>query len=129
MLGFFCSHAYAHTSGDAARRLPKNLKGADIIIYSIFQSLGYEVFLRPVLDEQIELTYYKGRLVDAQVASNVTRDMSGANGKRKRWENLRGRKSDKRQQRVVDLVGTELHEEIVARASQVETGAEEWEMV
>lgn len=61
-----------------------------------------------------------------QFASIPTRDMGVANGKRKRWDDLRGRK---KQQRVADIVGTALHDEIVASAFQVEGDDEELQMV
>ncbi|RAH66752.1 2OG-Fe(II) oxygenase [Aspergillus aculeatinus CBS 121060] len=51
VLGMFCSHAYAHTSNDAHVRLPRALKGADLVVYSVLKSLGAEVSVLPVLGE------------------------------------------------------------------------------
>lgn len=47
-LGFHTSHAYPHTSKSA--RLPSTLKGADMIAWETFRSLGCGVRLRPVAD-------------------------------------------------------------------------------
>lgn len=49
-IGIYCSHAYAHTSTIAKKRLPRHLKGSDLILYSIFKYLGYSVSVLPVLD-------------------------------------------------------------------------------
>ncbi|RAK82179.1 2OG-Fe(II) oxygenase [Aspergillus fijiensis CBS 313.89] len=51
VLGMFCSHAYAHTSNDAHVRLPRALKGADLVVYSVLKTLGAEVSVLPVLGE------------------------------------------------------------------------------
>ncbi|PYI16592.1 hypothetical protein BO99DRAFT_217958 [Aspergillus violaceofuscus CBS 115571] len=51
VLGMFCSHAYAHTSNDAHVRLPRALKGADLVVYSVLKSLGAEVSVLPVLGD------------------------------------------------------------------------------
>ncbi|OJJ97431.1 hypothetical protein ASPACDRAFT_123315 [Aspergillus aculeatus ATCC 16872] len=51
VLGVFCSHAYAHTSNDAHVRLPRALKGADLVVYSVLKSLGAEVSVLPVLGD------------------------------------------------------------------------------
>lgn len=47
-LGVHTSHAYPHTSKSA--RLPSTLKGADMIAWETFRSLGCGVRLRPVAD-------------------------------------------------------------------------------
>ncbi|PYI31355.1 hypothetical protein BP00DRAFT_446636 [Aspergillus indologenus CBS 114.80] len=51
VLAMFCSHAYAHTSNDAHVRLPRALKGADLVVYSVLNSLGAEVCVLPVLGD------------------------------------------------------------------------------
>lgn len=50
VLGIYCSHAYAHSSGFATRSLPRSLKGSDLVLYSIFKSLGIEVKVLPVIE-------------------------------------------------------------------------------
>lgn len=52
VLGFHCTHQYAHTNGTANRRLPHALKGIDVVLYSVFRSLGLKVHVRPVLEEE-----------------------------------------------------------------------------
>lgn len=49
-LGVFCSHAYAHTSKIPDALLPRALKGADMVLCSLFKSLGIKVDVRPVLE-------------------------------------------------------------------------------
>ncbi|CRG83902.1 hypothetical protein PISL3812_01258 [Talaromyces islandicus] len=49
-IGIYCSHAYAHTSNIAKKRLPHHLKGSDLILYAISKHLGYSVSVLPVLD-------------------------------------------------------------------------------
>ncbi|KAI9926316.1 hypothetical protein MW887_004080 [Aspergillus wentii] len=50
VLGFYCSHAYPHTSEVAELQLPRGLKGADLVLYSVLKSLGIEVNVLPVLE-------------------------------------------------------------------------------
>ncbi|KAF2840820.1 hypothetical protein M501DRAFT_1010024 [Patellaria atrata CBS 101060] len=52
ILGFSCAHAYAHHSKVSPIFLPQALKGSDMVIYEIFRTLGLEVVLRPVLDQE-----------------------------------------------------------------------------
>lgn len=52
ILGFHCTHQYAHTDGTANRRLPHALKGIDVVLYSVFRSLGLKVHVRPVLEQE-----------------------------------------------------------------------------
>ena len=52
VLGFHCTHQYAHTNGTANRRLPHALKGIDVVLYSVFRSLGLKVHVRAVLEEE-----------------------------------------------------------------------------
>lgn len=47
-LGFYCSHAYAHTNTDAVV-LPDMLKGLDMVIWETFGRLGLEASVKPVL--------------------------------------------------------------------------------
>ncbi|KAL2157888.1 hypothetical protein VTH06DRAFT_4941 [Thermothelomyces fergusii] len=49
-LGYNCSHVYPHTSETKLNFLaPDNLKGADMLMYEIFRSLGLKVTVRPVV--------------------------------------------------------------------------------
>lgn len=48
-LGFYCSHAYAHTSTDAVI-LPDMLKGLDMVIWETFGRLGLEASVKPVMN-------------------------------------------------------------------------------
>lgn len=48
-LGFYCSHAYAHTDTDAVI-LPDMLKGLDMVIWETFVRLGLESSVKPVLN-------------------------------------------------------------------------------
>jgi hypothetical protein len=51
-LGYNCSHAYPHTSRTKLNFLaPDNLKGADMLMYEIFRSLGLKVSFRPVVTD------------------------------------------------------------------------------
>ncbi|KAL2871859.1 uncharacterized protein BJX67DRAFT_376715 [Aspergillus lucknowensis] len=50
-VGIYCSHAYPHSSEIARALLPRGLKGSDLVVYSVFKSLGIEVQVRPVLRE------------------------------------------------------------------------------
>ncbi|KAJ9193161.1 hypothetical protein DTO164E3_5523 [Paecilomyces variotii] len=50
VLGFFCSYAYPHTAKYANEALPRSLKGSDLVLYSVFKSLGIFVKVVPVLE-------------------------------------------------------------------------------
>lgn len=50
MLGFFCSHAYAHSSRSAIKGLPRRLKGSDLVLYSVFKELSIETRVLPVIE-------------------------------------------------------------------------------
>ncbi|KAL4799468.1 hypothetical protein BDV19DRAFT_400733 [Aspergillus venezuelensis] len=50
VLGIFCSHAYPHTSKHASSQLPRSLKGSDLVIYSVFASLGMNPAILPILE-------------------------------------------------------------------------------
>ncbi|GKZ32611.1 hypothetical protein AbraIFM66950_002129 [Aspergillus brasiliensis] len=49
VFGVFCSHAYPHSSDLAELQLPRALKGADLVVYAVFEALGMEVSILPVL--------------------------------------------------------------------------------
>ncbi|KAJ0422048.1 hypothetical protein BJY00DRAFT_311449 [Aspergillus carlsbadensis] len=78
VLGFFCSHAYAHASPLAETHLPRALKGADLVLYSVFRSLGIEVSILPILDSD------KGRYGGGNPEAGVTGKLQGPDG-RSRW--------------------------------------------
>lgn len=50
-LGFYCQHAYAHTSDYHNERLPMALKGLDAVFYAIFYHLGHSVGMHAVMDD------------------------------------------------------------------------------
>ncbi|KNG90844.1 hypothetical protein ANOM_000988 [Aspergillus nomiae NRRL 13137] len=50
VLGIFCSHAYPHTANATTHDLPGGLKGSDMVLYSVFQSLGLYTQVLPVLE-------------------------------------------------------------------------------
>ena len=59
-LGYNCSHVYPHTSRTKLNFLaPDNLKGADMVMYEIFRSLGLKVSFRPAATE-LHYSYYNG---------------------------------------------------------------------
>jgi hypothetical protein len=70
-LGFYCSHAYAHTNTDAVI-LPDMLKGLDMIIWEAFGRLGLEASVKPVLS--LDDFYDEDRMV---VGNNRALHMSG----------------------------------------------------
>ncbi|KAL4987017.1 hypothetical protein BDW68DRAFT_178189 [Aspergillus falconensis] len=51
VLGIFCSHAYPHSSNVVELQLPRALKGADLVLYSVFESLNLDVEVLPVLEK------------------------------------------------------------------------------
>ncbi|KAL3461651.1 hypothetical protein BJX64DRAFT_289064 [Aspergillus heterothallicus] len=62
ILGFYCSHAYPHSSSLAYTYLPESLKGADLVLYSVFQSLGIELAILPIIHSR-DSDYGGGRHV------------------------------------------------------------------
>lgn len=50
LLGFFCSHQYAHTQCSPSVRVPRSLKGVDMAIYAVFRALGLQVEILPVME-------------------------------------------------------------------------------
>ncbi|KAL8689089.1 MAG: hypothetical protein Q9218_005158 [Villophora microphyllina] len=51
-IGFFCHHAYAHSTEAGRKLLPGVLKGVDLAVYSASTSLGLAVDVRPVLTKR-----------------------------------------------------------------------------
>ncbi|PYH31272.1 2OG-Fe(II) oxygenase [Aspergillus neoniger CBS 115656] len=52
VIGVFCCHAYPHSSGLAELLLPRALKGADLVVYAVFEALGIDVSILPILEPQ-----------------------------------------------------------------------------
>lgn len=48
-IGFYCSHAYPHTSDDAVI-LPDMLKGVDMVVMEALRRLNVEATIKPVLE-------------------------------------------------------------------------------
>ncbi|KAL2022244.1 hypothetical protein VTK56DRAFT_5854 [Thermocarpiscus australiensis] len=58
-IGYNCSHVYPHTNTSKLNFLvPDNLKGADMLMYEIFTSLGLTVRFRPVARD-LDYTWYE----------------------------------------------------------------------
>ena len=55
LLGFRCTHAYAHANSDFIGGLPYALKGLDAIVYSTFSYLGCRVKVLPELQQTDEM--------------------------------------------------------------------------
>lgn len=68
-LGVHCSHAYPHTSKSS--RLPSILKGADMVAWETFRSLGCGVRLRPV-GELSDWDHYGHKYTDPCPAADLT---------------------------------------------------------
>ena len=52
LLGFKCTHAYAHTHDLLREALPVALKGRDAIVFAVFEHLGATIQVLPVLDQK-----------------------------------------------------------------------------
>lgn len=50
--GFHCIHRYAHTGKDTDELMPFALKGMDATVYTVFEALGANVSVRPLIDDQ-----------------------------------------------------------------------------
>jgi hypothetical protein len=79
VLGSFCTHAYPHTADNATTLLPRGLKGADLVLYSVFDSLGIEVEMLPVIIGSGENDYYYGSSSNDDGSSS--NDYSSSNDK------------------------------------------------
>ncbi|KAI9372812.1 hypothetical protein BJX61DRAFT_533642 [Aspergillus egyptiacus] len=74
VLGIFCSHAYAHSSKLAKTQLPRALKGADLVLYAVFKSLGIDVEVLPVLEND---GCYVARDTDLCIEGRTTKRRRG----------------------------------------------------
>jgi hypothetical protein len=83
-LGFHCTHAYAHTTSHNVVRLPFALKGVDVVIYTVFRSLGLQVRIRPVLEEDRRRKGYDevGNLVGTGLHGIQLTERGGYEGER-----------------------------------------------
>ncbi|KAN0098925.1 hypothetical protein V8E51_014588 [Hyaloscypha variabilis] len=50
ILGFYCQYPCSHVSANAAKQLPSALQGVDMVVYSVFKSLGLKTEILPLLD-------------------------------------------------------------------------------
>jgi len=53
-LGFHCIHQYAHTREGTEKLMPFALKGIDMVVFSVFRSLGLHVRVSPILAPDYE---------------------------------------------------------------------------
>ncbi|PVH78883.1 hypothetical protein DL98DRAFT_572812 [Cadophora sp. DSE1049] len=51
-IGYYCQHAYSHTSPNTNALMPYALRGTDLILYNVFISLGLTTQVRPVLNPE-----------------------------------------------------------------------------
>lgn len=51
-LGFFCHHAYAHSTEAGRKQIPGAFKGVDLAVFSAFKRLGMEVGIHPILQAE-----------------------------------------------------------------------------
>ncbi|KAL8671579.1 MAG: hypothetical protein Q9168_003923 [Polycauliona sp. 1 TL-2023] len=51
-LGFFCQHAYAHSTEAGRKLIPGAFKGVDLAVFSAFVGLGLEVDVNPILHKE-----------------------------------------------------------------------------
>ncbi|KAL8713129.1 MAG: hypothetical protein Q9220_002650 [cf. Caloplaca sp. 1 TL-2023] len=59
-IGFFCHHAYAHSTESARKLLPGGLKGVDLAVFSVFQAQGLKTDVQPILRKQNSLDWSHG---------------------------------------------------------------------
>ncbi|KAL8840466.1 MAG: hypothetical protein Q9176_003792 [Flavoplaca citrina] len=56
LIGFYCSHQYAHATYSGRKSLPHAFKGVDLAIYSVFRNLGFNVGVHPIIkNEQYQM--------------------------------------------------------------------------
>ncbi|OAG10945.1 uncharacterized protein CC84DRAFT_1084719 [Paraphaeosphaeria sporulosa] len=75
-LGIHCQHAYAHSTKEGAQQLPGVLKGSDMAVYSVFQSLRLEIEVKSVLDSQNGLFRDQYRYYDDSDETTRKKDLS-----------------------------------------------------
>ncbi|KAL3490029.1 hypothetical protein BJX62DRAFT_238483 [Aspergillus germanicus] len=124
ILGFGCSHAYAHSSDLADTHLPRALKGADLVIYSVLLSLEIKLSILPVLDgisDHRASDRYEGPLVvdylrtDPEILTSASLSVTECEDTDQSWKKLykEREESDAYDSRVftsnIDKVGTHCH--------------------
>ncbi|KAE9373086.1 hypothetical protein N431DRAFT_465390 [Stipitochalara longipes BDJ] len=50
VLGFYCQYPYSHTKSGTSFSILYTLQGVDMVIETVFRSIGLKTYLRPVLD-------------------------------------------------------------------------------
>jgi hypothetical protein len=100
---------YAHTSQDAAKTFPRNLKGSDLVIYSIFQSLGFEVSIRPVLQNPVDWDDYYEMVGYSEESEYESESDTRQRVTRQDKTNKEEKEKERRRRQSISLVGTKLH--------------------
>ncbi|PWY70746.1 oxidoreductase [Aspergillus eucalypticola CBS 122712] len=92
VFGVHCSHAYPHSSDIAGLQLPRSSKGADLVVYAVFEALGMDVSILPVLEYDED---YEGNgapyFGDSEQDSASEQDSDSGRGwyyKRKYWRSV-----------------------------------------
>lgn len=70
-LGFFCTHAYAHTETNTTI-LPDMLKGLDMVVWETFTGLNLKVIVRPAVHYQEERYFTDEDGLEAWEDINIT---------------------------------------------------------
>ncbi|KAL8948013.1 MAG: hypothetical protein Q9222_005764 [Ikaeria aurantiellina] len=60
IIGFFCHHAYAHSTESGRKMLPGGLKGIDLAVYSVFHGQGLKTNVQPILHKHPTTTWRTG---------------------------------------------------------------------
>ena len=66
-LGFYCAHQYAHTRSNTEELMPYALKGIDATIFMVFQALGVNITVRPILGNEQFDDYIDGYIENLSV--------------------------------------------------------------
>ncbi|KAL1959552.1 hypothetical protein VTO42DRAFT_1587 [Malbranchea cinnamomea] len=72
VLGFFCSHSYAHTSRTGRECLPRTLKGSDLSIFAVLKSLGLSLEVLPVLEHNGD--YFATNELELSTAKSILQE-------------------------------------------------------
>jgi hypothetical protein len=57
-LGFYCQYPYPHVNPNAAKQFPTAFLGVDMVVYSVFQSLGLKIDILPLLELSSIINYF-----------------------------------------------------------------------
>ena len=88
ILGFFCSHAYAHSSKSAIKSLPRCLKGSDLVLYSVFKALRIKTSVLPVIEYNGQYVERIPRLEIDSHQDGVNEDYECLPGSTEGWRNV-----------------------------------------